>query len=91
MATTFEAFGNRARSCVASAGRMSRAWSDLGTSRKTLRGDRDDAASCIEPRDWTAYAAVAGMYRRLFDNRATAERIHEAVAAMVGGARWKTE
>jgi len=40
----------------------------------------------LEPRDWTVYAAVAGMYSRLFDNRATAERIHEAVAAMVGGA-----
>jgi hypothetical protein len=39
----------------------------------------------LEPQDWTVYHAVAGMYRRLFDNRATADRIHEAVAAMVGG------
>jgi hypothetical protein len=38
-----------------------------------------------EPLDWTVYTAVAGMYRRLFDNRATAERIHEAVAALVSG------
>ena len=38
-----------------------------------------------EPLDWTVYTAVAGMYRRLFDNRATAERIHDAIAAMVGG------
>jgi hypothetical protein len=40
----------------------------------------------MEPKDWTVCAAVTGMYRRLFDNRATAERIHEEVAAMVGAA-----
>ena len=39
-----------------------------------------------ESLDWTTCAAVSGMYRRLFDNRASAERIHEAVAAMVGAA-----
>ena len=39
----------------------------------------------VETRDWTVCTAVSGMYRRLFDNRASAEKIHEAIATVVGG------
>ena len=35
-------------------------------------------------RDWAPMKTVAGMYRRLFDKRASAQRIREAVAAIVG-------
>jgi hypothetical protein len=37
-----------------------------------------------ESREWTAHAAVSGMYRRLFDPSTTANRILDAVAKIVG-------
>jgi hypothetical protein len=37
-----------------------------------------------ETQDWTAINAISGMYSRQFDKRATAQRIRDAVASMVG-------
>jgi len=40
---------------------------------------------------WATVTAVTGMYRLLFDKRATAVRIREAIASMVGAAIEKSE
>jgi hypothetical protein len=37
-----------------------------------------------EPQDWSEITAVFGTYRRVFDKRATAQRIREGVAFLVG-------
>jgi hypothetical protein len=37
-----------------------------------------------ESQEWTAHTAVVGMYRRLFEASATANRIREAIIRMVG-------
>ena len=42
--------------------------------------------SVAEPQGWKTNAAVRGMYRFLFDKRATSKRIREAVATIVGAA-----
>lgn len=42
--------------------------------------------SVAAPQGWNTNAGISGMYRFLFDKRATAKRIREAVAGIVGAA-----
>jgi len=37
-----------------------------------------------ETQEWSTISAVSGIYRRLFDKRATAQRIRDALASIVG-------